>query len=116
MNKAEAIRHIITKFFEDYKCETKGEIRKMKVKKECWAKNKEELLRNLFFGGDLPLEAKPIGGEKYLNAWKRIELLRDNMPDNEETKELFARFDQADDERAFYSFMYGIEIGRLLYS
>lgn len=78
--------------------------------------NKEKILRNLFFGTDTPIESLPITNEKYIIAWRQIDILRDKLGDNEYIRELFKQFDCADDERAFNSFVQGVEVGKLLYS
>lgn len=76
--------------------------------------DKIDFYKKLFFGTDTPIEAEPIKTTRYKLAWNNIELIQDKLKDNEYIGELIKQFEIADDERAFSSFVKGIEIGKLL--
>lgn len=80
--------------------------------------DKIKIFRNMFFGSNTPLEAKPIETDAYKNAWRDIEEIQNKLEEenNKYIDKLLSCFGIADDERAFYSFIQGIEVGRLLYS
>ena len=79
---------------------------------------KYSIFRDLFFGSDTPLEAKPIKNEEYLKAWREIENIQNNLEKehNSEVVKLLYHFGTVEDERAFSSFLQGIEVGKALYS
>ena len=77
---------------------------------------KYNIFRNLFFGNDTPLEANPIENEEYKKAWREIENIQESQGNNELLQKLIDNFYIADDERAFSSFLQGVELGRVLYS
>jgi len=80
--------------------------------------SKNDVLRELFFGADTPMEALPITNEDYLSAWRRIEYIENELEkeNNKYINELLCCFSTIEDERAFSAFTQGIEVGKTLYS
>jgi len=79
--------------------------------------SKYAFLRDLFFGADTPLEARPIENQDYKKAWREIENIQNNLEKdhNSEVVKLLYHFGTIEDKRAFSSFVQGFEIGKMLY-